>query len=83
MNKPAAIATDVMDVAASIEKDIPSRISGANRVFIRAVIARAIMAEREACAEMAELVGIPMAANGQPILMIPVQIAKRIRNRSE
>lgn len=43
-----------MDVAASIEKDIPSRITGENRVFIRAVIARAITAavaaEREACA---------------------------------
>lgn len=44
------IPTDIMDVAASIEADIPSRVTGANRVFIRAVIARAILAEHERCA---------------------------------
>lgn len=51
--KAEPISAEVMDVAASIEKDIPSRITGQNRVFIRAVIARAITAavaaEREAC----------------------------------
>jgi len=47
-----------MDVAVSIEHDIPARVTGANRIFIRAVIARAITAavaaEREACAEWAD-----------------------------
>lgn len=46
------LADGAMDVAVSIERDIPSRITGENRVFIRAVIARAITAavaaEREA-----------------------------------
>lgn len=48
-----AIADDVMNVAVSIEGDIPSRITGANRVFIRSVIARAIMNERNRCAGIA------------------------------
>lgn len=47
------ISADAMKVAVSIEKDIPSRITSENRVFIRAVIARAITAavaaEREVC----------------------------------
>jgi len=55
MLKIEPVSTDAMEVAVSIEKDIPSRITGENRVFIRAVIARAITAavaaEREACAE--------------------------------
>jgi len=61
MTRPEDIRQDVMDIAVSIEGDIPSRISGANRVFIRAVIARAIMAaekrgedrERDACFALA------------------------------
>ena len=51
--KPEPISAAAMDVAVSIEKDVPARITGENRVFIRAVIARAISAavaaEREAC----------------------------------
>lgn len=47
------LADGAMDIAVSIDKDIPSRITGENRIFIRAVIARAITAavaaEREAC----------------------------------
>lgn len=58
MSKPEDVTQEAMNVAASIEKDIPSRITGANRVFIRAVIARAITAakaeEREACAATVE-----------------------------
>lgn len=48
-----AIADDVMTVAVSIERDIPARVSGDNRVFIRSVIARAIMNERIRCALIA------------------------------
>lgn len=58
MLKQEPISAAVMEVAASIENDIPSRITGKNRVFIRAVIARAITAavaaEREACAVVAD-----------------------------
>lgn len=46
------------------------------------IVSRAILIEREACANMAELVGIPMASNGAVSLMIPVKIADRIRNRN-
>lgn len=46
-----SIPPEIMDIAVSIEKDIPSRVTGANRVFIRAVVARAILAERERCAQ--------------------------------
>lgn len=52
----APIPTDVMEVAATIEKDIPSRVTGANRVFIRAVIACAILAERERAAKVVRIV---------------------------
>ena len=55
MLKTEQASAEAMDIAVSIEKDIPSRITGENRVFIRAVIARAITAavaaEREVCAE--------------------------------
>lgn len=44
MDEP--ITNEVMEVAAAIEGDIPSRVTGANRVFIRAVIARALMAAK-------------------------------------
>lgn len=67
MDEP--ITNEVMEVAADIEGDIPSRVTGANRVFIRAVIARAIMAakaeEREACAKLAEADAFAIEANEQ------------------
>lgn len=83
MSKPEYVSqepirAEIMDIAASIEADIPSRITGANRVFIRAVLARAIMAaekrgeerEREACAVVAEkrytLDSVNKKPNGQP-----------------
>ena len=39
---PNTLSAYALDLASSIEKDIPSRIGGTNRVFMRAVIARAL-----------------------------------------
>lgn len=41
--------------------------------------ARAILAERERAAKIAEEVGIPMVANSDRILMVPADIAAAIR----
>lgn len=59
MLKIEPVSEEAMNIAVSIEKDIPSRITGENRVFIRAVIARAITAavaaEREAWLDAANV----------------------------
>lgn len=81
----APIPDEFMEVAASIEKDIPSRITGANRVFIRAVIARAITAavaaEREAWLDAANV--YMTETYGNSALGNPIDRARirTIRNR--
>lgn len=48
------IPDDVRKIANSIAWDLPSRVARANREFASNVIARAILAERERCARVAE-----------------------------
>jgi len=82
------ITKAAMDVAVSIEHDIPARVTGANRVFIRAVIARAITAavaaEREACADIAtaELRNVGMLLSSPPQSSAAWDIRNAIRARS-
>lgn len=88
MSKPENITPEVMNVAVSIEGDIPSRVTGANRVFIRAVIARAIMTakaeEREACAQVAEAMRTPYHGSSRGIANEQSSaIAAAIRKRGE
>jgi len=57
MTKPDDIPQDVLDVAHGIAMDLPARIQAVNRAFAASVIARAILAERERCALVAEAQG--------------------------
>lgn len=47
------IPEDILQVGVGIADDIPARVTGINRSFAALVIARAILAERKRCAEVA------------------------------
>ncbi len=53
MSKPEDIPADVFAIGVGIARDLPSRIAPANRDFAALVIARAVLAERERCANIA------------------------------
>lgn len=58
MTTPEKIPDDVMQAAQAIASLIPSKVRDENRTFAALVIARAIMAERERCAQIADSFGI-------------------------
>lgn len=47
MSSDVKIPEWAMEEAVAFEKDLPSKINGANRVFIRAVLARALLAAEQ------------------------------------